>query len=369
MKKEGVYYEPMLPYALNENGELVSIQSVEKGLSCKCICPKCKKPLVAKLGNEGGRQPHFAHFDTECHGAYMTALHLLSEQIIRREKAVMAPGYQSIPAVKLLFENVEIEKRNDRHDLQPDIVGVTDDKLRWHIEIVNTHKVDDNKITKIKESDITCLEIDVSKQLLDEESLKDFLLNSTESRIWINNPIYEERVYKEQQEKESLENEKYNRYKNDKRYAVIKESSCRRECPFYQYNGSCEYLKDRLTLENLSFFVCDYERKWKDEYQALDLDYNIQSIDDILSLFEVGRTFPMKDNIIGEVLEVNKSINADEIVLACECNDRVYPLQIIKVRFLDNRLCYKVMSRNQGKDIELAFKKYKKALYTDNIDD
>lgn len=366
MKKEGIDYEPKLTYALNENGEMVSILSVENGLSCKCKCPKCKRPLVAKHG-EGGRQPHFAHLDTECHGAYMTALHRLSEQIIQREKAVMAPFYQSIPADKLIFENVEIEERNDRNDLQPDVVGVTEDGLRWHIEIVNTHKVDDKKIAKIKDSDIICLEIDVSEQFL--ESLKDFLLNSTESRNWVNNPIYEERINKEKQEKERLDIEKYNRYSNDKRYAIKKELFCRRECNYFQDNGYCKYFKDEFLLNNKSFFVCDSERKNKDEYQTLDFDYNNQSLEEIIAQLDFGRTIQMKNGIIGEILKIAKRINADEIVLACDCNDRVYPLQIINVKLLDNRLCYKIMSRNQEKDIKIAIKKFKKALYTDNLDD
>ena len=185
--------EPRLTYALDAFGKMVCIDSVERGLSCNCRCPKCNEPLVAKLGHEGGRQAHFAHGKySDCHGSYMTALHKLAEQIIEEEKAVMAPEYNEIAWQRLSFIQVEVEQRVERKDLQPDVVGITEDGLRWFIEIRNTHEVDEAKKAKLIESNITCLEIDVSKQTL--ENLKSFILESTENRKWINNPNYDAQI-------------------------------------------------------------------------------------------------------------------------------------------------------------------------------
>jgi hypothetical protein len=193
--------EPKLTYALNEAGKMVSIDSVEKGLSCKCRCPKCKEFLIAKQGH-GVRKPHFAHQgDNNCHGAYMSALHKLAEQIIEEEKAVMAPAYKEMKAQKLSFVETEVERRVDRNDVQPDVVGVTDDGLRWHIEIHYTSEVDESKKAKLLESSLTCLEIDVRKQKLDEDQLKSFLLNSIEERKWIYNPNYELLIAKAKQKR------------------------------------------------------------------------------------------------------------------------------------------------------------------------
>ena len=184
--------EPLLTYALNASGRMVHINDVKRGLACNCFCPKCKEPLEAKLGY-GGRQPHFSHGKgADCSGSYMTALHKLAEQILKEEKAVMVPAYKSIDGCILAFERVEIEQRVERKDLQPDIVGITADGLRWFVEIRNTHEVDERKRNKLIESDITCLEIDVREQTL--ENLKSFLLDSADSREWLNNPIYEKRV-------------------------------------------------------------------------------------------------------------------------------------------------------------------------------
>lgn len=187
------YKEPKLTYALDSSGKMVHISSVERGLSCNCRCPKCNEFLVAKLGHEGGRQAHFAHrIGSDCHGSYMSALHKLAEQIIEEEMAVMVPAYKEIDKQRLKFEKVEVEQRVERKDLQPDIVGVTSNGLRWFIEIRNTHEVDEAKKSKLIESEITCLEIDVRDQTLD--NLKSFLLESTENREWINNPYYEAQI-------------------------------------------------------------------------------------------------------------------------------------------------------------------------------
>ena len=189
---KGNQKEPKLTYALDTFGKMVYIGNVERGLSCNCRCPKCNERLVAKLGN-GCRQAHFAHSkDSDCHGSYMTALHTLAEQIIEVEKAVMAPAYKEIRSQRLAFVQVEVEQRVERKDIQPDIVGITADGLRWIIEIRNTHEVDETKTAKLVKSDITCLEIDVRGQKL--EDLKTFILESAEDRKWINNPNYDAQI-------------------------------------------------------------------------------------------------------------------------------------------------------------------------------
>lgn len=200
---KGNQKEPKLTYALDAYGKMVYIGNVEKrGLSCNCRCPKCNEPLVAKLGYVGGRQRHFAHRKgSDCHGSYMTALHKLAEQIIEEEKAVMAPEYKEIGRQSLSFVQVEKEQRVERKDLQPDIVGVTKDGLRWIIEIRNTHEVNEAKKAKLRESNITCLEIDVREQTL--ENLKSFILESAENREWINNPNYETQIIEAKRKKVS----------------------------------------------------------------------------------------------------------------------------------------------------------------------
>lgn len=188
--------EPLLTYALDSSGKMVHIKDVVNGRKCNCRCPQCNEPLDAKQGN-GGHQPHFAHQGgSDCQGAYMTALHKLAEQIIEEEKAVMAPSYEIIGEQKLLFKEVEVEQRVDRSDMQPDLVGITEDGKRWIVEIRNTHEVKKEKRKKISDNNITCLEIDVRNQELDKNKLRTFLLESAENREWINNPNYDDEIEK-----------------------------------------------------------------------------------------------------------------------------------------------------------------------------
>ena len=280
--------EPKLTYALNALGHMVNILDVEKGLACNCRCPKCNEKLVAKLG-QGGRQPHFAHQkDSECQGSYMSALHIMAEQIIFENKSVMAPTYKSISSKTLTFTKVEVEKRVDRKDLQPDIVGETEDGLRWVIEIKNTHEVDKAKIRKIRESNITCFEIDVSKQTL--EKLKSFLLESTESREWINNPNYDQ-LYPEIQEvitpsinynnitvrnlEKSIEE-----YLKDKNYSVRPINECLSLCNYRPFWGNCIYKLGVDKYNNELYVVCNKMKRLKDEMEYLDISHNDASIDE-----------------------------------------------------------------------------------------
>ncbi len=248
----------MLTYALNESGKMVSIDSVETGLSCKCRCPKCNEFLIAKHGH-GVHVPHFAHQgDINCHGACMSALHKLAEQIIEEEKAVMAPEYKEMKARRLSFVNTELERRVDRNDVQPDVVGVTEDGLRWHIEIRNTSEVDESKKAKLLESNLTCLEIDVRKQKLDKDQLKSFLLKSTEERAWINNPNYVKLI-------EFGKKVISQKYQADSSFEIKTKGACSSKCKYELNKGKCIYMIETISYKGLDFVVCDVLKRQKDE--------------------------------------------------------------------------------------------------------
>lgn len=245
--------EPMLTYALNEAGQMVSVKNVAKGLDCKCKCPKCGQPLIARKGEV--RQAHFAHYgegdnngSPTCHGYYMTALHKLAEQIIEVNKSVMVPPYNEIEARKLSFVEVEVEKRNDRNDLQPDVVGITEDGQRWHIEICNTNEVNEDKRKKIKESNIICVEINVKDVALDD--LENFLLNSIENREWINNPVYDEKLKANYQH--ILE-----KYRETHHFDIKKITECQQNCPLYNWNASCVYCIKKLRYYGEDYVLCE----------------------------------------------------------------------------------------------------------------
>lgn len=245
--------EPELTYALDPSGRMVSVGSVERGLACNCRCPKCKQPVIAKKGEV--RKDHFAHQGEyasgqphQCTGYFMTAIHRLAEQIISEEKAVMLPEYFEIPAKRQSFVKVEIEQRSDRGDLQPDIVGITEDGQRILIEIRNTHETDDNKRDKIIESEFCCLEIDVKDR--EPEELMKFLLDMTENRKWINNPEYD-------QELEKLLNSQIEELNLHTKYNQVSSSKCY-SCP-HGRPWTCDYKKGIVTYRKDQYAICVYD--------------------------------------------------------------------------------------------------------------
>lgn len=186
-------------HAYNSNNELVFIDDVPTGVACNCFCPSCHQKMVAKnAGNALNRQHHFAHASgIDCGGYRESLLHIWCKQIIEHHKSFALPSYYNhdgclfvdnpyeeksfdFPAKLISFTNVEIEQRNDVNNLQPDIVGITNDGLRLWIEIAVTHKCSNDKIAQIKELNINCIEAEIPKSIESKDQLQDFLLNSTD---------------------------------------------------------------------------------------------------------------------------------------------------------------------------------------------
>ena len=72
------------PFALRDN-KVVLIEDIsmqEKGLKCDCICPVCKEPFEAKMGDV--RRHHFCHSGKGCDeiNAYMTGLYMLIKEYL-----------------------------------------------------------------------------------------------------------------------------------------------------------------------------------------------------------------------------------------------------------------------------------------------
>ena len=80
-------------------------------------------------------------------------------------------------------DRVELEKRFD--DIIPDIVVDSGDE-HFFIEIYVTHPIDDEKLKKLKEKNISTIEIDLSKIKRDisVEELSDILLKASDRKSW-----------------------------------------------------------------------------------------------------------------------------------------------------------------------------------------
>ncbi|MBR1448371.1 MAG: hypothetical protein IJ588_06475 [Prevotella sp.] len=251
----------------------------------------------------------------------------MAEQIIEEEKLIMAPAYKDIDKQKLEFEKVEIEQRVERKDLQPDIVGVTSDGLRWCIEIRNTHEVDEAKRKKIIESSITCLEIDVRGQEL--ENLKSFLLESARNRKWINNPIYDSQIAKAK----CIRVAQVEKLLFDKKEFVV---------PEYRTEYR-KYDSKKVYFDNLSVLLRSAD--------GLFVRVKATSIEGIPYLFDIGSKISL-DSIIPSL---QKEPDCNELVID---TDSVYSDTNIASCFLDVRWLYNNLSE-KGQNTTLREKSQK----------
>jgi len=77
------------PYA-EKHGSLVHVSSVSRGLSCDCICPVCRDPLIARKGQVMAH--HFAHSgNRDCNPE--TVLHDVAKRLLKdRTDIAIASG-------------------------------------------------------------------------------------------------------------------------------------------------------------------------------------------------------------------------------------------------------------------------------------
>lgn len=185
-----------------DNGNIVHISTVDRGLACKCKCPECGDRLIAKKGKTGKQVHHFAHeanMDSrECYSPGETALHKLAKEIIARRMQITIPavflrrGGHSInrsAASKILINSVSLERRVGK--IIPDIVCYHQD-IPLFVEIAVTHFCDDEKISMLKSLGASTIEIDLS--LYRDEKLKhieEIIINRA-PRNWLWNRKFDE---------------------------------------------------------------------------------------------------------------------------------------------------------------------------------
>lgn len=198
-----------------KNGNLISIDEVEviSGKDCGCFCPVCNSQLIARKGSE--RVHHFAHYKSyECENYGESMLHLLAKKILKENKCIMIPSFSVKTGnyserKKVKFEKISVER--DFKDIKPDIIAWKNSSSFCFIEIAVTHKVDDEKLKKIKEYNISTLEIDLgdyykNTDVFDYNEFRDILLNQVSlAKNWIFDKNFLEKRKKRMKYLEELE--------------------------------------------------------------------------------------------------------------------------------------------------------------------
>lgn len=168
-----------LDFALSqETGRIVDVTMVASGLACRCVCPECGTPLMAKKGAK--YRHHFAHYRAgavveTCATGQESALHKAARQLIAGWSAIELPelrvaesGYEeTLP--KRQVQVLRSELPDDAGErgawsaagFRPDVVLHGEVEQVW-CEVRVTHAVDERKRTKLFGANIATLEFDIS---------------------------------------------------------------------------------------------------------------------------------------------------------------------------------------------------------------
>lgn len=172
-----------LDYGMN-NGRLLHIDEVERGLNCGCKCPACEHPLVAHKGPV--KAAHFKHYQgSDCGKGVETALHHMAKGILENRQEIALP-IPPDPTKLWPIEKVSLEKRLG--DIIPDVIVYIKGQPIL-IEIVVTHGIDAEKMEKIKDLGISTLVIDLSdeERTLSKDELASIVVEGTEKKRWVFN--------------------------------------------------------------------------------------------------------------------------------------------------------------------------------------
>lgn len=172
----------IMQMAMDSEGNPRHIDDVDNGVKCKCFCPACGHPLVAK--NEGEiRAHHYSHLsNVDCEHGYQSSIHLMAKIIFLEMKEFMF--IKQGQAVYYKIDQVVLERKIG--SIIPDIL-ITCDGKQFMVEIYVTHALDDKKKQKIEAMNISTLEIDLSRftsATLTREELQTELLKK-ENVSWL----------------------------------------------------------------------------------------------------------------------------------------------------------------------------------------
>ena len=171
--------------SLSDNKEvaITELNKTQNGLKCNCVCPYCGQKLLAKMGTE--RKWHFAHQEeTDCDVIKIneTMLHKRAKELFLKNDAICLPEFaldgmadkncneydkrqceKYVHRAKGYFKYSECDLEVKKDGFTPDVVIRNIDGEELCIEILVSHKVGNHKRDLIAATNLSCIEIDVSK--------------------------------------------------------------------------------------------------------------------------------------------------------------------------------------------------------------
>ena len=175
----------------NQSNRIIHIHELPRtrnGANCDCTCVECNGTLQALQGHVNDWS--FRHqSSTTCKGGPMTALHILSQELLSGNQTIKVKGGE------VSYTNATKEWPIPDSRYKADVVGVKADGTNFLIEIFVTHKLQDEeeKVKLIHKQEIHSIEIDLSKVDLEisRENLLNLLLNDVSKQKVIYSPKIE----------------------------------------------------------------------------------------------------------------------------------------------------------------------------------
>ncbi|OCC05336.1 hypothetical protein BA190_07805 [Labrys sp. WJW] len=176
-----------------DTGRPRHINDTANGLKCRCVCPGCRRRMVA---HQGERRRHFQHAaeDVNCSSAGESALHRFAKDVLAKALKLKLPelkayrGDDSLVVVteqEFAFDSAVLEQRTG--DVIPDVVCWRGGRS-LHVEFMVTHACGPEKIDKLKAMDIGAIEIDLSGYRdIPLDDLDQAILTEA-PRSWLHNP-------------------------------------------------------------------------------------------------------------------------------------------------------------------------------------
>jgi hypothetical protein len=203
------------PYGCRD-GRIVYVKDVDNGIGCRCTCPACNAPLVARQGEEVTW--HFAHAsESSCTSAPESGLHRMAKQILLDARRIRVPIsemqvhsgqiYSIADPVTVDFEEIYTERAHE--DIVPDLLAIVGG-VPLFIEIAVTHFIDAEKMEKIRRIGISTLEINLrsTNRGIDPDRLRDLLVDELPNKRWKYNAKVESmRAHYEKLDRERIDEE------------------------------------------------------------------------------------------------------------------------------------------------------------------
>lgn len=170
-----------IPFAYNEQGQVIDISSAVKGQEYKCSCGS-----VVKLRGGDVISNHFYHIN-EVGCSLESAIHKAYKDVFKRIKSIKLP-YKVFGEDVLTFDRVELEKKV--RDFIPDAIGYKDG-TKYLVEFAKTSYIGERKKNKIKKANLFCIEIDINKDVKTIEDIEDSIMESAYREV-IHRPEYKD---------------------------------------------------------------------------------------------------------------------------------------------------------------------------------